>query len=70
MAALTYTAQTYKYFKLTVDYKFENDNVTSQEELLMFVEEGNNEPIIRIKAPKTLEQYSSTKIYYNVLDSD
>ena len=27
MAALTYTAQTYKYFKLTVDYKFENENV-------------------------------------------
>ena len=36
--------------------------------VLMFVEEGNNTPIIRIKAPTTLEQYSSDYIYYNVLD--
>ena len=38
------------------------------EYILMFVESGNNTPIIRIKAPTTLEQYSSAKIYYNVLD--
>lgn len=36
--------------------------------VLMFVEEGNNSPIIRIKAPTTLEQYSSVDIYYNVFD--
>lgn len=36
--------------------------------VLMFVESGNHTPIIRIKAPTTLEQYSSTYIYYNVLD--
>lgn len=36
--------------------------------VLMFVEDGNNKPIIRIKAPTTLEQYSSDYIYYNVLD--
>lgn len=36
--------------------------------VLMFVEDGNNTPIIRIKAPKTLEQYSSAYIYYNVFD--
>lgn len=38
------------------------------EYILMFVESGNNTPIIRIKAPTTLEQYSSANIYYNVLD--
>lgn len=38
------------------------------EYVLMFVENGNNTPIIRIKAPTTLEQYSSANIYYNVLD--
>lgn len=36
--------------------------------VLMFVEQGNNTPIIRIKAPTTLEQYSSAYIYYNVFD--
>lgn len=36
--------------------------------VLMFVEAGNTEPIIRIKAPDSLEQYSSDYIYYNVLD--
>lgn len=36
--------------------------------VLMFVEDGNEKPIIRIKAPETLEQYSSDYIYYNVLD--
>ena len=36
--------------------------------VLMFVENGNNTPIIRVKAPETLEQYSSTNIYYNVFD--
>ena len=36
--------------------------------VLMFVEEGNNNPIIRIKAPETLEQYSSSYIYYNIFD--
>lgn len=36
--------------------------------VLMFVEEGNTDPIIRIKAPETLEQYSSDYIYYNVID--
>ena len=36
--------------------------------VLMFVETGNNTPIIRIKAPETLEQYSSANIYYNVFD--
>lgn len=36
--------------------------------ILMFVEDGNNTPIIRIKAPTTLEQYSSAYIHYNVFD--
>ena len=36
--------------------------------VLMFAENGNNTPIIRIKAPTTLEQYSSDYIYYNVFD--
>lgn len=36
--------------------------------VLMFKEAGNNTPIIRIKAPETLEQYSSANIYYNVVD--
>ena len=36
--------------------------------ILMFVEDGNDTPIIRIKAPTTLEQYSSADIYYNVFD--
>ena len=36
--------------------------------VLMFVEDGNNTPIIRIKAPTILEQYSSAYIYYNVFD--
>lgn len=36
--------------------------------VLMFVEEGNNTPIIRVKAPETLEQYSSDYIYYNIFD--
>lgn len=35
---------------------------------LMFVESGNNSPIIRIKSPSTIEQYSSADIYYNVFD--
>ena len=36
--------------------------------VLMFKESGNNTPIIRIKAPETLEQYSSANVYYNVVD--
>lgn len=36
--------------------------------VLMFKESGNNTPIIRIKAPETLEQYSAANIYYNVVD--
>ena len=36
--------------------------------ILMFKESGNTTPIIRIKAPKTVEQYSSADIYYNILD--
>lgn len=36
--------------------------------ILTFVEAGNATPIIRIKAPETLEQYSSGYIYYNVFD--
>ena len=39
-----------------------------REYVLMFVESGNNTPIIRIKASTKLEQYSSAPIYYNVLD--
>ena len=36
--------------------------------VLMFKESGNNTPIIRIKAPGTLEQYSAANIYYNIVD--
>ena len=36
--------------------------------VLMFKESGNNTPIIRIKAPGTLEQYSTANIYYNIVD--
>lgn len=36
--------------------------------VLMFKESGNDTPIIRIKAPETLEQYSAANIYYNVVD--
>ena len=36
--------------------------------VLMFKENGNNTPIIRIKAPETLEQYSAANIYYNIVD--
>ena len=36
--------------------------------VLMFKESSNNTPIIRIKAPETLEQYSAANIYYNVVD--
>lgn len=36
--------------------------------VLMFAEDGNETPIIRIKAPTTLEQYSSDYVYYNVFD--
>lgn len=36
--------------------------------VLMFKESGNNTPIIRIKAPETLEQYSAANIYYNIVD--
>ena len=36
--------------------------------VLMFAENGNKTPIIRVKAPTTLEQYSSDYIYYNVFD--
>lgn len=36
--------------------------------VLMFAEDGNETPIIRIKAPATLEQYSSDYVYYNVFD--
>ena len=36
--------------------------------IIMFVENGNNRPLIRVKASDTAEQYSNTIVYFNVYD--
>lgn len=36
--------------------------------ILMFIDKNNTNPIIRIKAPETAQQYTNSRIYFNVYD--